>query len=70
MAMYPIEKTIVINACRKFLEDNKDLDDCYIDNEIIQRVYDTLKTRAYTYLNNVILDEHELDCLTKYLEDV
>ena len=72
MAYFSMDKAIVLAACQAYLDDqsNKDLPDVYIDNEIVQRLLDTLKSRVYTFTTSVTLDEYEADCLVKYLRDV
>ena len=72
MAQFTMDKAVVLAACQAYLDDksNKDLPDVYIDNEIVQRVYDTLKSNVYNFTSSVILDEYEMDCLANYLKEV
>ncbi|QCQ57926.1 hypothetical protein Barba22A_gp075 [Rheinheimera phage vB_RspM_Barba22A] len=72
MATYKIDKLIVLNACVKYLQDekNKDENSWYIDREVVQRLYDVLKSKAYNFVTSVDLDDHEVDFLSEYFDEV
>lgn len=72
MATYKIDKLIVLNACVKYLADEKNKDDnsWYIDREVVQRLYDVLKSKAYNFITSVDLDDHEVDFLSPYFDEV
>lgn len=72
MAVFKVDKLIVLHACVKYLADEKNKDDnsWYIDREVVQRLYDALKSKAYNFITSVELFEEELEFLSDYMEEI